>query len=73
MNKMDQFEYKIFKVSKAHLAKSNFQSELMATLNDLGKQGWEIISVEGINEGSFFWKSSETVDLLIFLKRKVAV
>jgi hypothetical protein len=69
---MDKFEYKIINVSKVHLAKENFQSELISTLNDLGSEGWEIISVEGINEGSIFWRVSETVDLLLFLKRKLS-
>ena len=68
---MDKFEYKIINVPKSHLEKENFQSELMTTLNNLGNQGWEIISVEGINESSIFWRVSETVDLLLFFKRKL--
>lgn len=68
---MDRFEYKIIKVSKTHLKKDSFQQELMQTLNNLGSEGWEIITVEGLNEGSIFWQVSETVDLLVFLKRKI--
>lgn len=68
---MDKFEYKILTVSKSHLGNENFQAELITTLNDLGSQGWEMISVEGINESSIFWRVSETVDLLLFFKRKI--
>ena len=69
---MDRFEYKIINVSKTYLKRESFQAELMETLNNFGNQGWEIISVEGINEGSVFWRVSETVDLLLFLKRKIS-
>jgi hypothetical protein len=44
--------------------------EVMAKLNALGAQGWELITAEGLNEGSVFWRVSETVDLLFLLKRK---
>jgi hypothetical protein len=67
---MDRFEYKILNISREHLKRENFQSELMNTLNDLGDAGWELINAEGLNEGSIFWKVGETVDILLFFKRK---
>jgi len=68
---MDKFEYKILDVSKTHLEKENFQEELMNILNNLGLQGWELITAEGLNEGSVFWRVSETVDILLIFKRKM--
>lgn len=67
---MDRFEYKIFNISREHLKSENFQSELMNTLNSLGNEGWELINAEGLTEGSIFWKVGETVDILLFFKRK---
>lgn len=66
---MDKFEYKILNVSREHLKRANFQEELMQTLNDLGEHSWELINVEGLTEGSIFWKVGETVDILFFFKR----
>ena len=68
---MDKFEYKILDVSKAHLKTENFQEELMQILNNLGLQGWELITAEGLSEGSVFWRVSETVDILLIFKRKM--
>jgi hypothetical protein len=67
---MDRFEYKILNISRAHLKRENFQSELMNTLNSLGDEGWELIIAEGLNVGSILWKVGETVDILLFFKRK---
>lgn len=67
---MDRFEYKILNISREHLKRENFQSELMNTLNNLGDDGWELINAEGLNESSIFWKVGETVDILLFFKRK---
>jgi len=67
---MDKFEYKILSISRVHLKKKGFQTELMATLNGHGAEGWELISAEGLSEGSIFWKLSETVEILLFFKRR---
>ncbi|MGV3587593.1 MAG: DUF4177 domain-containing protein [Adhaeribacter sp.] len=67
---MDRFEYKILNISREHLKRENFQSELMNTLNNLGDDGWELINAEGLNESSIFWQVGETVDILLFFKRK---
>ncbi len=67
---MDKFEYKILNISKTHLGEETFQVELMNKLNELGEQGWEVVTAEGLSEGSLFWKVSETVDILLFFKRK---
>jgi hypothetical protein len=67
---MEKFEYKILNISREHLKKENFQVELMQTLNDPGENSWELISAEGLTEGSLFWKVGETVDILFFFKRK---
>lgn len=69
---MDKFEYKILNISRTHLKRASFQEELMSTLNKLGEDSWELINVEGLNEGSIFWKVGETVDLLFLFKRKKA-
>ena len=68
---MDKFEYKILDISKTRLKKEGFQSELIATLNDLGAEGWELITAEGLSEGSIFWRVSETVDILLLFKRRI--
>ena len=68
---MDKFEYKILDISKAHLKKEGFQVELMDTLNNLGAEGWELITAEGLSEGSIFWRVSETVDILLLFKRRI--
>jgi hypothetical protein len=69
---MEKFEYKILNISTAHLKRENFQLELMERLNELGEDSWELINVEGLNEGSIFWKVTETVDILFIFKRKKA-
>lgn len=67
---MDKFEYKILNISREHLRKEGFQSELISTLNKLGEESWELINTEGLNEGSIFWKVGETTDILFLFKRK---
>ena len=67
---MDKFEYKILNISKAHLNKDGFQIELMETLNNLGAEGWELITAEGLSEGSIFWRVSETTEILLLFKRR---
>ena len=67
---MDKFEYKILNISRIHLKRESFQEELMTTLNKLGEDSWELINIEGLNEGSVFWKVGETVDILFLFKRK---
>ena len=68
---MDKFEYKILDISRTHLKKEGFQGELMNTLNRLGGEGWELITAEGLSEGSIFWRVSETVDILLLFKRRI--
>jgi hypothetical protein len=67
---MDKFEYKILNISREHLKRESFQEELMEKLNALGDDSWELISIEGLTEGSIFWKVGETVDVLFIFKRK---
>lgn len=67
---MEKFEYKILNISREHLRKEGFQSELISTLNKLGEESWELINTEGLNEGSIFWKVGETTDILFLFKRK---
>jgi len=68
---MDKFEYKILEVSRTKIKENGFQQELMGTLNELGAEGWELITIEGMNEGSVFFRVSETVDVLFVFKRKI--
>ena len=69
---MDKFEYKILDVSRTQIKQDGFQLELMGKLNDLGAEGWELITIEGMNEGSVFFRVSETVDVLFVFKRKMS-
>ncbi|MDB5232948.1 MAG: hypothetical protein JWN76_3753 [Chitinophagaceae bacterium] len=69
---MDKFEYKILNIPRGKLKNANFQAEVMTTLNNLGAEGWELITAEGLSEGSILWKVSETVDILFLFKRKIA-
>lgn len=69
---MDKFEYKILDVSKVKTKKEGFQQELMEKLNKLGSEGWELITIEGMNEGSMFFPVGETVNILFVFKRKMS-
>jgi len=64
-----KFEYKILSVSREHLKKETFQSELLEKLNALGDEGWEIISAEGLNDSSMFWHVAETREIIFIFKR----
>lgn len=68
---MDKFEYKILDIMRPQLKRDNFQQELMDKLNLLGSEGWELITIEGMNEGSVFFRVSETSDVLFVFKRKL--
>lgn len=68
---METFEYKMLNISRAHLKREKFQVELMEKLNALGAQGWELITIEGLNGYSLVWSQGETVDILFVLKKKV--
>lgn len=65
-----QFEYKIITVSRQHLKKETFQTEMVDKFNELGSEGWELISSEGIIEGSIFWRTSQTVEIIYHFKRQ---
>jgi len=69
---MDKFEYKILDVSRTQIKKDGFQLELMEKLNELGAKGWELITIEGMTEGSVLFHISETVDVLFVFKRRVS-
>ena len=70
---MDKFEYKIINISRTQLKETAFQTQVMEKFNLLGAEGWELITAEGLNEGSVFWRVSETVDILFMFKRKLVV
>jgi hypothetical protein len=69
---MEKFEYKMLDVSRTKIKQDGFQLELMGMLNELGAEGWELITIEGMNEGSVFFRVSETVDVLFVFKRKMS-
>jgi hypothetical protein len=69
---MDKFEYKILEVSRTKIKRDGFQQELMEKLNELGTEGWELITIEGMNEGSVFFRVSETVDVMFVFKRRIS-
>jgi hypothetical protein len=68
---MDRFEYKILDVAAMQIRRENLQAELMDKLNTLGADGWELIAIEGMTEGSIFSRVSATVDVLFILKRRI--
>jgi len=43
----------------------------MGNLNELGAEGWELITIEGMNEGSVIFRVNETVNILFVFKRKI--
>ena len=67
---MEKFEYKILSVNAVKMRLESFQPELMRTLNDLGGQGWELISAEGLNGGYLLNSTSQTMDVIFLFKRK---
>ena len=69
---MDKFEYKILEVSRTKIKRDGFQQELMEKLNELGAEGWELITIEGMNEGSVFFRVSETVVVMFVFKRRIS-
>ena len=64
-----KFEYKILSVSREHLKKESFQSDLLEKLNAFGDEGWEMISAEGLNDSSMFWRVAETTEIIFIFKR----
>lgn len=52
--------------------KEEFQLNLMEKLDELGAERWELIAIEGMNEGSVFFRVSETVNVLFLFKRKIS-
>jgi hypothetical protein len=66
-----QFEYKILNISRFHLKKVKFQEEMLSKFNELGKEGWELISAEGLSETSVFLKATETVEIIYVFKRQL--
>jgi hypothetical protein len=62
----DRWEYKVIKVSVGNVTFQRYGPESFpfeATLNDLGKAGWEAFHAQAI---------AENEALLVFLKRRVA-
>jgi Domain of unknown function (DUF4177) len=67
---MKKFEYKMITVSREHMKKDSFQTEMLDRFNELGNEGWEIISAEGLNGSSLLWKVAETTELIFIFKRE---
>ncbi|GAB2817144.1 DUF4177 domain-containing protein [Ferruginibacter profundus] len=67
---MKKFEYKMITVSREHMKKDSFQTEMLDRFNELGNEGWEIISAEGLNGSSMLWKVAETTELIFIFKRE---
>ncbi|MGG9963379.1 DUF4177 domain-containing protein [Ferruginibacter sp. SUN106] len=67
---MKKFEYKMITVSREHMKKDSFQTEMLDKFNELGNEGWEIISAEGLNGSSILWKVAETTELIFIFKRE---
>ena len=59
------WEYRYISISETQTAQTE------DILNKLGAEGWELITAEGLSEGSIFWRVSETVDILLLFKRRI--
>lgn len=67
---MEKFEYKIITVNRNKLSKTAFQTELINNMNNLGNEGWELVTIEGLAGGSFFGGYGYTSKLIFIFKRK---
>ncbi len=64
-----KFEYKILSVSREHMKKESFQTEMLEKFNAYGEDGWEIISAEGMNGSSMLWHVTETTEVIFIFKK----
>lgn len=67
---MEKFEYKIITVNRNKLSKTAFQTELINNMNNLGNEGWELVTIEGLAGGSLFQREGYTTELIFIFKRK---
>ena len=70
-----KYEYKTIKLQPGDFeiddASRTDLSELDRLFNRSGEEGWELVSTEGIIEGSF-GRSPETAAIILFFKRPLA-
>ena len=66
---MDQFEYQIITVASSGWFSSGDvdYALLQRRMNELGREGWELVSVEDTNR-----HDGGTKDLVLFMKRRIA-
>jgi Domain of unknown function (DUF4177) len=64
-----KFEYKILTVSREHMKRESFQTEMLSKFNDYGEDEWELISAEGMNGSSMLWQVGETTEIVFIFKR----
>ena len=67
---MKKFEYKLLTINAAHLRRRNFQDELDIKFQGWGSQGWDLIKMEPITSGSFFFQGATTREFLVVFKRE---
>jgi hypothetical protein len=67
---MKKFEYKLLTVNTSHLRRKNFQTELDEKFRNWGNLGWDLIKMEPITSGGFFYHGASTVKFLIVFKRE---
>ena len=60
---MDKWEYKVLKVEKSFFGTKD-KEDPAVRLNELGKEGWELVSVIPLESGG------STAGMQLFLKRK---
>lgn len=67
---MKKFEYKLLTINASDLGKSTFQSELNEKFQDWGEQGWDLIKMEPLNQGSHYRNGSNTKAFLVVFKKE---
>ena len=63
---MKKFEYRLLNPQKGFISDIDYQ-ELTERLNQLGTQGWEVVSTVGVAAGA----GGQMTGLLITLKREI--
>lgn len=67
---MKKFEYKILTINASDLGRTSFQTELNTKFQDWGEQGWDLIKMEPLNQGSYFSHGANTKAFLVVFKRE---
>ena len=67
---MKKFEYKLLTITITHLRRKKFQEELDKKFQTWGNKGWDLIKMEPITSGAFFFQGATTREFLVVFKRE---